>query len=205
VEMLDRLASGGRLLDIGCGTGDFLVHAQQAGWEVAGVELSERAAAHARGRGLDVRTGALADQEFHPDSFDVATVWDVLEHLPQPRLELMAVRCLLKPGGMLVVRVPNVRAQIMRMYATKVLGKPGGAHLQADLHLNHFTPRTLTLLLERSGFAVFRQEPGVSDDRVFSDGFSLWEKKYYCKLARMIARLTSIQIGLTVVQYARRL
>jgi len=204
VKTLNHLARGGKLLDIGCGTGDFLVRAREAGWDATGVELSARAAAHARDRGLHVRTGSVVEQGFPSDCFNVVTLWDVLEHLPDPRREIREVYRILKLGGILVVRVPNTHVQLMKRCVRKVLLAPCDNYLVANFHLNHFTPRTIRLLFRSSGFNPIRQEPGVADDAIFSQGVPLRIKRYYCRLASVRGMLTSIQIGLTVVQYGRK-
>ena len=106
---LDRHRQGGLLLDIGCSTGLFLAKARAAGWQVRGNEYSADSAQVARStHGLDVVSGALQANSFPAASFDVVTLWDVLEHVPDPQATLRLARGLLKPGGLLVVKTPNV-------------------------------------------------------------------------------------------------
>lgn len=98
----------GRVLDVGCSTGLFLHEMDLAGWQVQGVELSEGAADYARQRfGLEVFTGMLEDAPLAEGSFDVITFWDVLEHVYSPSATLALAARLLKPGGLVVVHVPN--------------------------------------------------------------------------------------------------
>ena len=98
----------GRILDVGCATGIFLDGMQQRGWEPNGVEPSSFAAEYARRRfGLDVHLGYLEDAHFPDQYFDVITFWDVIEHVPSPMLILQEVERILKPGGWLVLSMPN--------------------------------------------------------------------------------------------------
>ena len=205
IDALRLVAKPGRLLDGGCGTGGFIALAQRAGWQAVGVELSERAVLFARGQGLDVRQGTLADQRFPPGHFDVVTLWDVLEHVPHPQREIAEIHRILRPGGVLAIRVPNTRFQLIKaFYRERLRRHPPGTSLQADLHLSHFTPRTLRLLLESRGLSVFKEEAGVSETEVIGGGAPLWLKQSYCRFAQGLARLTTIQLGPSLVQYASK-
>lgn len=97
----------GRMLDIGAATGFFLDIARKRGWETAGVEPSDHAAAMGRAKGIDVRTGTLDALEAPDHSFDVITMWDVIEHVPEPRETLRQVRRLLRPGGIVAINTPD--------------------------------------------------------------------------------------------------
>ena len=112
LALIRRLAPAAtRLLEVGSGAGLFLKAAERAGWDVAGLERSGEGAAFARDRlSLDVRTEAAEAMSFEPGSFDVAVMFDVVEHLFDPRAVLEATRRVLKPGGLLVVSTPNFDA-----------------------------------------------------------------------------------------------
>jgi SAM-dependent methyltransferase len=143
---LESLGGGGRLLDVGCATGDFLLAARERGWQPVGVELSAHAAAVARRRGLDVRVGTLAEASFGPASFDAVTMLDVIEHLSDPLAELREVHRVLRPGGVLCVETPNWDSVYRRL-----LGRRWAA-LQPRLHLLYFDRRTAREILRRAGF-----------------------------------------------------
>jgi SAM-dependent methyltransferase len=139
----------GRLLDVGCGKGRFLSTAERAGWDVVGVEFSSAMADHARSLGLHVEQGDFLTMDLD-GSFDVVTMWHVLEHLPDPRRAVARARELLEPGGRLVVSVPNIESAQAR------LGGGNWFHLDLPRHLFHFSPRAVVTLLERHRFAIER-------------------------------------------------
>jgi len=100
--------SSGRILDIGCSTGDFLATMQSRGWQAFGVEWMPQVAGLARQQyGLDVWVGDFVDAPVVEESFDVITMWDVLEHLYFPTRALEKCSKLLVPGGILVITLPN--------------------------------------------------------------------------------------------------
>jgi len=104
-----RPAAGARLLDVGCGTGDFLALARARGWQPTGIDLSARAAALARERGLDART----DWEgLSAGDFDAVTLWNVVEFLERPIETLRDVHRVLVRGGHVFIRTPNERFQL---------------------------------------------------------------------------------------------
>jgi 2-polyprenyl-3-methyl-5-hydroxy-6-metoxy-1,4-benzoquinol methylase len=105
----------GRLLDVGAATGFFLDLARARGWETAGVEPSDYAAGLGRAKGLDVRTGTLDAFAADKHSFDAITLWDVIEHVPDPRETMRQVRELLKPGGIVAINTPDADSLWARM------------------------------------------------------------------------------------------
>lgn len=142
----------GRVLEVGSGAGLFLHAASRAGWSPAGVELSPEGASFARDRlGLDVRTERAEAMTFQPGSFDVAVMFDVIEHVFDPRAVLEATRRALKPGGLLVLTTPNFDA--LSRYALGV----AWAVLNPFEHLYYFTEATLASLLAASGFDGVRR------------------------------------------------
>jgi 2-polyprenyl-3-methyl-5-hydroxy-6-metoxy-1,4-benzoquinol methylase len=150
VQWERRLALRGsrpaRILDVGCGVGDFLGSLAHLGWETYGTEISEAGAGLARARGIRAYRGELTAAGFPDDFFDVVTLWHVLEHVPDPLAQLAEIRRILKPEGLLVVEVPNARS------ATFSLTKEKWYYLDVPRHLQHFTPATLDAILGQAGF-----------------------------------------------------
>lgn len=139
----------GRLLDVGCGAGYFLDAARAAGWQVAGVELSEAAAAAARNElGLDVFTGGLAEAGFSAKSCDLITMFEVLEHMRDPGAALAEAQRLLRPGGLLAVEVPND----MDAYRSALARADHRWWVIPPVHLYYFNASSLSRWLLMSGF-----------------------------------------------------
>lgn len=144
----------GSILDIGCGTGEFLYEMNSNGWKTAGLEPSSEASGFAREKyGLDVRTGFIDDQSMRSidGTFDVITMWHVLEHVHNPLDALAAVKEKLVDNGLLVIAVPNISS-----YDAGVYGKDWVA-LDVPRHLLHFTPATMRKLLLKAGFDLFNR------------------------------------------------
>jgi 2-polyprenyl-3-methyl-5-hydroxy-6-metoxy-1,4-benzoquinol methylase len=98
-----------RVLDVGAGGGEFVYLLGRAGFEAVGIEPNLGYADHARGAyGIDIRAGTLEDAAFDPEGFDVITLHHVLEHVIDPHLALARIAAWIKPGGHLIVEVPNV-------------------------------------------------------------------------------------------------
>ena len=148
----------GRLLDMGCGLGFFLkAMAPYASWEGYGCEISPAAARYARETlGLSkVICGRLEDVDLPQSSFDLITVWDVLEHLLRPDPLLRRCQALLKEGGICFMRTPNVYIQIPRARFIRLLRgrQPGVGCLQPRDHLHHYSMSSIGALLGRNGFS----------------------------------------------------
>jgi 2-polyprenyl-3-methyl-5-hydroxy-6-metoxy-1,4-benzoquinol methylase len=148
LRLVQRHAAGGSLLDVGCHVGTFLELAEQAGYSVAGVEPSRWAAerANSRLRG-NVFCGAVEDAPIPPDAFDVVTIWDVIEHLPDPASALRAIWTALRPGGVLAISTMDVDAWFPRL-----AGRRWPWYMQ--MHLVYFSRRTLPEMLRRERFHI---------------------------------------------------
>ncbi len=144
-----RGPAAGRVLDVGCSTGLFLHEMAEHGWQAEGVELSEGAADYARRRfGLAVFTGMLEDAPLADGSFDVVTFWDVLEHVYSPSSTLALAARLLKPGGLLLVHVPNWDSPERPLFGRHWAGWDPPRHLYV------FDRASLGGLMEAAGFRL---------------------------------------------------
>ena len=147
---MKKYSKGGSILDVGCATGFFLELARQEGWETKGVEASEFACEYAREKlGLEVIRSNLINARFEEQSFDVVTMWDVIEHLLDPRSELLEVNRILRMGGILGIITPDIEALIPR-----VMGKNWLELRRVPAHLSFFSVRTLRQFLNRTGFEL---------------------------------------------------
>lgn len=145
----------GTLVDVGCSVGLFLDAARSAGWAVSGVEFNAATAAvAAEQRGLDVVVGSLTDAALEPGSVDVITLWDVLEHVPDPLATLEAAAAALAEGGEVWIETPNIDGLFPRV--SYLIGKRLGywPHPEPPHHLFQFSPTSLGAALKAAGFEV---------------------------------------------------
>ena len=153
LDRIERLMKPGRVLDVGCATGDFLVVARERGWEPLGVDPSP-AREQAMAAGLPIVGHTLQDAEVPPASIDLITFWDVLEHVPDPVDQLRRARELLKPEGLVAITVPNAGSALARVSGRRWFGyKTAGEHLQ------FFTAPTLQRTFAAASMAVERVRP----------------------------------------------
>ncbi len=159
LRMLGRvLTPGARVLDIGAGRGRFVESARAAGYDATGIEPS------GQGAGAVERVG-VETANVEAGSLDAAVMWHMLEHVEDPRGTLARVGGWLRPGGALVIGVPNLAS----MQAS--IGGPRWYHLDVPRHRVHFTPAGVRALLGASGFAV------VTVDHVLLEHnpFGMWQ------------------------------
>ena len=140
----------GRLLEIGCASGSYLHRMSKAGWEVEGIEFSEKAAALARASGYRVQSGPVETAAGPMGPFDLVVAWMVLEHLHDPVLALTRIRDWTAPGGRLVASVPNANSWELRAFSDAWYA------LHLPNHLWHPTVKSLSLVLERGGWRLER-------------------------------------------------
>jgi len=145
----------GRLLEIGCGGGDFLVTAQAAGWRVTGVEYSAAACEKARQRlkNGEVFCGELHNARLEAEQFDLCVISDIIEHVRSPMDFLKEIHRLLKPGGALFIATPSIGSWSARLMRQKWM------EFKTE-HLTYFDPQTLQTALFKSSFREILVQPG---------------------------------------------
>ncbi|HTX46324.1 MAG TPA: class I SAM-dependent methyltransferase [Solirubrobacteraceae bacterium] len=143
---------GARLLDVGAGRGRFVLSARAAGYDAFGIEPSARGVSAAALIGAPVEHSSVADASISEGSVDAVTLWHVLEHLDDPGSALLRIRDWLRPGGALLVGMPNLDSWQAR------IGGSRWYHLDVPRHRVHFTVAGIRALLERSGFEPVRTE-----------------------------------------------
>ena len=149
VRLKDHLPPpGARVLDIGTAGGAFLDAATRYGYDANGLEPSRDLTERGKKRGLKIEQGTIADHALAPGSFDMVCLWDVIEHLTDPRADLERIRKLLKPDGILLVNFPDIGTT-----QAKLAGKRFWWIL--SVHLHHFTRRTMADIMKRTGFEPF--------------------------------------------------
>jgi len=151
----------GRLLDVGCGSGDWLLSMRELGWEVTGVDFDENAVKVGRQRGLTINCGALEQQHFSNDSFDAVTLNHAIEHVPDPVGTLSECVRILKPGGKLVVFTPNGSSLGHRIFKEYWRG------LEPPRHLHIFSFQSVRCALRQAGFQKMSVLPQVADSIIY--------------------------------------
>ena len=162
--------SKGSILDIGAGTGDFLSVVKENGWSTVGVEPSEKAKAIAKFKGVSF---VEETSELENNSFDVITMWHVLEHVPNLDNQIKELKRLLKPNGSLIIAVPNFKS-----FDAKQYGKFWAAY-DVPIHFWHFSKTAIKKLFAKEDMELVKVLPMKFD----SFYVSLLSEKY--KTGRM--------------------
>ncbi|HUW29073.1 MAG TPA: class I SAM-dependent methyltransferase [Sulfuriferula sp.] len=171
-ERLPSLAQG-RVLEVGCASGAFLHRMASQGWQVQGIEFSEKAAHAAAQLGYHVHAGPLETAPPPDESFDLIVGWMVLEHLHDPIAGLQKLREWAKPGAWLVLSVPNAKSLEFRLFKEKWYA------LQVPTHLHHFTPETIRRVLQAGGWTLEKvHHQRVLSNLIASTGYVLRDKGY---------------------------
>lgn len=181
----------GCLLDVGCATGDFL-HAFQTAtdWDVMGLEIVPEAAVAARAKGLTIIEKDLEDTNIADGSFDVITLWDVLEHMPNPAQILQICYGLLKPGGSLVLKCPDPSGKEAGLFKESWIG------YEAPQHLFGFPQPVLVNKLKEIGFPKVTTASTGSDYAAFFVSLGHWlRRRGRINLSKFIIRSTHKPLG----------
>lgn len=157
LPVIARLCGGtGALLDVGCGIGNFLLTAREAGWQVAGIEVSAKAAAVARRRGLNVEISQLEKSQRPAGMFDAATLWDVFPHFEEPVDAMRVVHQKLRPGGVVFLETPDEGFWMRSAFREAFVFSQGRIDLLEYFyrpeHRFYFTATTVSRVLEKAGF-----------------------------------------------------
>lgn len=171
VKLVTRVNQGqGRILDVGCGTGDFLQACEQKGWSIAGIEPNEKARqlASTKTNFNDYQRTVEELIESNPGSFDVITMWHVLEHVPNLADFIDKIKSLLKPNGVLVVAVPNFKSWDAKHYNSY------WAAYDVPRHLWHFSRKSMERIFSEFDMKILEELPMKFD----SYYVSLLSEKY---------------------------
>ena len=150
-KLIEKLSLNKRLLDVGCGTGHFIDYCQQHGWQVNGVEPNDIARTQAEDKTKIIIQHDLS--EIVDASYEVITLWHVLEHLPDLEQTMNQLKSLLAPGGVLIIAVPNFDA-----YEATVFDEYWAAY-DVPRHLYHFNRKALAQLSKKHGLKIVRTYP----------------------------------------------
>ena len=150
VTHIPRFLDNGKVLDIGCSYGLYLKKLQNYGWDVYGTELNQKAVSYANNvlELHNVKYGFFEDIKYKDSYFDVVNMNMVLEHIHEPVNTIKSVNNILKKEGQFILSVPDISGFESMKY------KQYSYALQVPTHLHHFTPKTITNLLESNGFKV---------------------------------------------------
>jgi 2-polyprenyl-3-methyl-5-hydroxy-6-metoxy-1,4-benzoquinol methylase len=155
VRIINAYAKENRtLLDVGAGTGDFLVTAKRNGWSITGVEPNQEARERAAKKNIPLLTSI---DSLKNDKFQVITLWHVLEHLPELELQIASLLRHLEPDGALVIAVPNYKSFDAAYY------KKYWAAYDVPRHLWHFSRTSIDLLFSKHAMKVVRMLPLIFD------------------------------------------
>ncbi len=186
---------GGRLLDVGCGGGFFLKAAGAAGWTAEGTEISRRLADYARDVvGVKVSLGTLEELRWPPGTFDVVTLFDVLEHVPDPPRTVAEAGRLLKTDGLVLISTPDYDS-LSRLF----LGKAWAVLSPAE-HLSIFTAKTLRSLTERAGLSVL----GIRNLLVFNPEYTHRKGLRHALWRSLHGRLTRTGLSARLMAHEHR-
>ena len=157
LQLLSKYYKTGKILDIGCGTGEFLNVCQQAKWDTTGIEPSS-----------DARTMAIKNYNLNileeseiknlsSENFDIITMWHVLEHVPKLNERIEDLKRLIKPNGIIIIAVPNCNSLDAKIY------REAWAAYDVPRHLYHFVPKDIETLFKKHDLKMFKVLPMVFD------------------------------------------
>jgi 2-polyprenyl-3-methyl-5-hydroxy-6-metoxy-1,4-benzoquinol methylase len=157
LDLVSAYLGGGKVLDIGTGTGNFLRQASQRGWETMAIELNIESVEAMKNEGFNVIVKPLELSDLNSGSFEMVTMWEVLEHLAEPKNVLAEARRLLADNGILLILVPNSSSLVTCLLHEK--SNTFGGHS----HLNHFNPNSLKAILGALHFDILEMETVITE------------------------------------------
>lgn len=150
LKHLEQFVAPGKLLDVGCATGFFIDEAQRRGWAVEGLDVSAFGVDHARTHyGVAAYHSALTEIELPAGAYDMVTMWDVIEHVPDPKAYVHKAAELLRSGGVISLATPDVDSLPARLAGRRWVG-----YKLSEEHVYYFSIKTLSRMLDEAGLEV---------------------------------------------------
>ncbi|OFX17430.1 MAG: hypothetical protein A2033_07840 [Bacteroidetes bacterium GWA2_31_9] len=212
LDEFEKFKKTNRIFDVGCGQGFFLKEAIKRGWKVFGTEFSPAAIEICKNRGIEMKIGKLNPSDFKPNSFDIITSFEVLEHINNPKEEMENIAKLLRFEGLFYCTTPNFNSLVTRYIKNKsyIISYPE--------HLIYFTKTTLNHLIINAGFKIYKfKSTGFSPTMLFRSSQILnqnsvivdanlrtnIENNFFLYLVRNLVNkfLTLTNLGLTLKGY----
>ncbi|HEY4245827.1 MAG TPA: class I SAM-dependent methyltransferase [Lacunisphaera sp.] len=189
--------AGGKLLDVGCGSGDWMEQMRALGWTVEGVDFDPKAVQAACDLGMKVRVGSVEEQSYPNASFDAVTLNHVIEHVPDPIRTIQECARILKPGGKLVMFTPNAASLSHRYFKQDWRG------LEPPRHLHIFSFESMRQLFNKADFAHVSIKPDVGTSASFESvlirksrkkstkvTLEAWRKRPFWRMVSLFQHLT---------------
>jgi 2-polyprenyl-3-methyl-5-hydroxy-6-metoxy-1,4-benzoquinol methylase len=191
LNFIEKFSKPGKILDIGTAGGSFLYVAKKRGWEVYGIEPNKWLCNWGKENyGIDIKPGTIFDYKYPNDFFDVVTLWDVLEHVPDPKKVLDECNRILRSGGLLVVNYPDIDSLVARIMKKKWV-------FLLSVHLFYFTPDTISKILSKTEFKIVKIKKHF---QTLSLGYILFRMEPYIKSLSHIAENVASALKLSNIQ-----
>lgn len=162
LRSIEKIKKDGRILDIGCSTGFFLDIAKESGWKTYGLELGLEEEKVATSKGHNVHTCTIEQANF-PHKFDIITLWDVFEHIPEPYSYFKQLSKILKSDGLIFMQIPNASALAPKILQNKCKMFDGVEHC------NLYSDKTIKLVINNSGFTLQAMESVISEIAIINN------------------------------------
>lgn len=182
---VERFRKGGSLMDVGCGVGDFLAEMRRSGaWQLSGLEPTAGAARTAERRlGIPIVNGLFDDAALVPASLDVVTMWNVLEHVMSPTAALEKTWQVLRPGGHLIIAIPNPESLSRRLFGRYWVGWDLPRHLYA------YPRRVIERMFAERGFRILDRRCFMNSYAVLGHSLAFWTQSWPPGLQPLASRL----------------
>jgi 2-polyprenyl-3-methyl-5-hydroxy-6-metoxy-1,4-benzoquinol methylase len=201
-KLIKHMKAMGRILDVGCSTGNTLQGLCRLGWQGSGCDINQSAVVIAKAKGLDVSLDTLETDNYSPASFSAIHMGNVLEHLLSPEATIRKTYSILEKGGLLILRIPNAESNfaVLSLWMSKVTRFPW-AYSEAPYHLFEFTPAGIISLLEKSKFKILEIETSNHPSFMYIVGASGW----FDELKRELKENGKYRINITILCYLPKL
>ncbi len=194
LKLIEAHKKNGRLLDLGCGMGQFLKFAKDRGWDALGIDISKSAIEYARRTfGIEIVESSLKDAKFEEKYFDVVTAWNTIDQLCDALFELKEIYRVLKDGGLVALRVSNAGFHILLHSVIKFIGRIWYALAGIDklpvFHNYMFSPKTAKAMLKEAGFvnvAILNSRLNIKNEIIEGAIYLMCQAMYYLTFKRWV-------------------
>ncbi|KPK42263.1 MAG: hypothetical protein AMJ78_03105 [Omnitrophica WOR_2 bacterium SM23_29] len=194
LKMLRKYKENGKLLDLGCGVGQFLKVAKDNGWDALGLDISKRATEKARRIfNVEVVESSIEDANLKSDSFDVVIALNIIDQLSDPFGALKEIYRVLKKGGIVLIRVPNAKFQIFYYDILRIIGKICRIKVRLQkppvFHNYMFSPKTAKAMLKKTGFGdmeILNSRLSIKNKIIENVVYFISEVIYYLTFKRYV-------------------